>query len=232
MHVIITSIVRNGMGYLDRYVSQVGALVASLERNGHTSAVIVAEGDSTDGSDQWLQDFMVRSPFSMTVYQFPHGGPAFGSVDNPTRWQNIARTWNALYGQLSVRARGDDVIVYVEADLHWTVETMCRLIGHVEDGLLAVSPMCYLSNGVFYDTWGHRGMDGVHFSHVSPYHNSLVGVPNGGLVRISSAGSCMVMRGIVAMRCKFNEQDAMLGHDIYAQGYELWLDPTLKVIHP
>jgi hypothetical protein len=123
-------------------------------------------------------------------------------------------------------------VVYVEADLAWQTDAMLRLISHVKDGIPAVAPMSFMrGTSVFYDTWGHRGMDGGGFTAPRPYHASLEHA-NGGLVQIKSAGSCMVMRGSVALSCRFAEHDAMLGHAIYEQGFTLWLDPALRVDHP
>lgn len=236
MDICVTSIVRNGMGYLDRYVAQVEALAREVEGRGAAFSLVMAEGDSTDGTDVWLNEYAKRAPFAVTVYHFPHGGPVFGSVNDKARWANIARTWNALYGQLGGgHVKPDDAVIYIEADLIWEPATMLALLAHVPGGRDAVSPMCFSSAHPtwFYDTWGHRGMAGDHFRNLPPpYHPSLEGWQPGTLVQISSAGSCMVMRGVVALRCHFSPTDAMLGHDIYRKGYELWLDPGQKVMHP
>jgi hypothetical protein len=95
----------------------------------------------------------------------------------------------------------------------------------------AAAPMSMHQAGFFYDTWGHRAAGG-RFLSTPPYHPGLATLPAGNLFKLDSAGSCKVMRGEVAKRCRFSEEDAMLGHDIYAKGFSLWLDPALKVVHP
>ena len=228
MNVALTSIIRNGTRYVDRYMEQAEALARAIESGGDRFVLVMAEGDSTDGTMAWLAEYVQRAPFGMVVFSIPHGGPVFGSVNDPTRWRNIARTWNGLYAQLRQFVGTSDSVIYVEADLIWNVDTMLRLLYHVECGLDAVSPMSFHGD-VFYDLWGHVGMDGSRFSAAPPYHPSING---GELVQIASAGSCMAMSGRVALTCRFAEQDAMLGHSIYANKLKLWLDPTLRVEHP
>lgn len=234
MNIVVTSIVRNGTGYLSRYVMQVEGLARYYEERGDSFTLAVCEGDSTDDTVEWLQAARAAAPFEVLLCTHNHGGPVFGSVNDATRWRNIAATWNYLYATLATGnyVRGRDVVVYVEADLVWTLETMQRLIQYVADGIPAVSPMSFLrGTSVFYDTWGHRGMDYGSFSSAKPYHKSLEGWESG-LVQIRSAGSCMVMRGEIARKCRFSLHDAMLGHSIYENDYTLWLDPALRVDHP
>lgn len=227
--VVLTSIVRNGMTYLRRYREQVEALSGELERLGGSLKVWVAEGDSVDDTFAWLIGWAALNPFRIALHKMDHGGPLFGSENNPVRWRNIAKTWNSLYAALRPELN-KQIVVYVEADLFWDTQTMLALVAHVNDDYPAVAPMS-MHKARFYDTWGHRGMDGRGFGFFPPYHTSLDGHQNG-LVQIKSAGSCMAMLADVAKRCTFSEQDAMLGHSIYEQGYTLWLDPALKVEHP
>jgi glycosyltransferase involved in cell wall biosynthesis len=232
MEVALTSIVRNGMGYIDRYAHQVGELARLLYENGeHDLDVYIAEGDSTDGTWEWLQGWAAKNPheYGVTAIKADHGGPVFGSVDNPTRWQNIARTYNRAFQVTGLHR--PDAVIQVESDLIWHPETMRSLLAHLEQ-VPAVAPMSMHQRGFFWDIWGHRGMDGDHFTNQPPYYWGLVDLPLGKLMQISSAGSCIVMRGEIAGRCWFDEADAMLGKDIYAKGYSLWLDPSLSVTHP
>lgn len=238
MEVAVTSIVRNAMGYIDRYVSQVNDLAMALYLEGeHNVTVCMAEGDSVDGTWDWLQNWAVgqyeTDDYEVRLVKADHGGPAFGSVDNAVRWQNIARTWNKLYQYIAFSDYRPDAVIYVEADLIWRPETMQRLLRHLAV-VPAVAPMSMLRPpfGWFYDTWGHRAIDGSHFQNAPPFHAILNDWRPGTLLQIWSAGSCMVMRGEIIGKCWFSETDAMIGHDLYAEGYSLWLDPSLSVEHP
>lgn len=227
MKVFVTSIMRNGEPYLGRYLSQVQALQRALLARGDVLRVMVAEGDSTDQTWPLLVDATLTHP-GMEVMQLAHGGPSFGSVDDPTRWANIAKTWNRLFEK--VARYSFDALIYVEADLLWEVPTMLKLLKDLEK-VPAVAPLSMHVAGFFYDTWGHRAQ-GSHFGPNPPYHPGLAACEPGELFQLESAGSCLVMRGEVARACRFSEQDAMLGHDIYAKGYSLWLDGRLAVFHP
>ena len=224
---MLTSIMRNACGYLDRYLAQVDALNPALAFEGHELWVRTAEGDSTDDSfGRLAEEAMMRRHFG--VIKADHGGPAFGSINNADRWRNIARTWNKLFH--SIHDEPFDVLIYVEADLIWEPATMLALLEDLET-VPAVAPMSMHATGFFYDTWGYRA-GGRNFYSTAPYHSALAALQPGELLQLDSAGSCKLMRGEVAKKCRFSETDAMLGHDIYAKGYSLWLNPALKVTHP
>ncbi len=185
----------------------------------------VVEGDSTDGTFDQLVDATLTTA-GLSIWRRDHGGPAFASVDDPVRWANIATTWNYLYDR--IQAETFDAVICVEADLIWDAGVMLQLIGHLAT-VPAVSPMC-MRGDIFYDTWGYRAQ-GRNFQNDRPYHPALEH-HEGELMQIDSAGSCIVMRGELARRCRFATADAMLGHDIYGRGYSLWLDSTIRVDHP
>jgi hypothetical protein len=231
MNVVLASIMRNGSGYLDRYFSQAAALREVLANQGHTLLMRVAEGDSSD--DTWARLIeAVRDTPGMAVYKLDHGGPEFGSIDDATRWRNIARTWNSLFER--IKEDDFDALIYVEADLLWEPLTMVRLLDRLDERLRpvdVVSPMSMHVAGFFYDTWGYRA-GGQRFGPNPPYHPQLAGRAAENLLRLDSAGSCKVMRDEVARRCRFSEADAMLGHDIKAKGYFFYLDHSLAVYHP
>lgn len=227
MNVVLASIVRNSCGYLDRYLGQAAALRNMLEARGDALLMRVAEGDSTDGTWQRLTEEVVTTP-GLSIYKLDHGGPEYGSIDHPTRWGNIARTWNGLFER--IKGEKFDALIYVEADLIWQPLTMVRLLQRLEE-VDVVAPLSMHCTGFFYDTWGHRAA-GQHFRAWPPYHPALVDLQPGELLRIDSAGSCKAMRAEVARRCRFSEVDAMIGHSVNAEGYGFWLDPALAVYHP
>ena len=137
MKVYLTSIMRNGEPYLGRYLSQVKALHKAVRGRGDVLRTMVAEGDSTDQTWPLLVD-ATQQYQGLEVVQFAHGGPPFGSVDDPTRWANIARTWNRLFER--VARYSFDALIYVEADLLWETPMMLRLLKDLER-VPAVAPM-------------------------------------------------------------------------------------------
>jgi hypothetical protein len=152
-----------------------------------------------------------------------HGGPAWGSVDDPARWTALSWCCNGVRDAIT----DEGALIYVESDLVWQPETMIRLLDHLDEHHPAVAAMCFTSGGHFYDVWGHI-KDGTQFGPFPPYHEGLA--PEG-LTLIDSAGSCIVMRGDVARVAKFGPHDCVrgLGRNIYAHGFSLWIDPQAKV---
>jgi hypothetical protein len=207
---------RDSTAYIDRYFDQVDALDQMVPVR-----LVVAEGDSTDDTYERLG---ARISDDDRLVQVNHGGPKWGSIDHKQRWSELAFVGNTILDLID----GDEPVIWVESDLIWDAGTMMRLLDHL-DTVDAVAPMS-MRGDTFYDTWGHRGLDGVPFTPHAPYHPSLTA----DLVPISSAGSCVAMRPDVAKVARFGELDCIVGlcRDIREHGYGLWLDPELKVTHP
>lgn len=231
MNIVLASIFRNSSGYLDRYFGQATALRAKLAERGDTLRFVWAEGDSEDDTFQRLCVGLNGSAKNSKLIQINHGGPVFGSIDNDQRWRNISKVCNQL---LDLIDWNDDFVIYVESDLLWTPETLLELLEDVKHKPIdAVAPMCYhLPTSLFYDIWGHR-KDGVRFEPHSPYHAALQ--PGTTLTPIDSAGSCIVMRGVVAQTARFDPPELGIvgfGNTIRKLGFHLWLDATQRVFHP
>ena len=237
--VALLSIFRNASSYVERFAEQVDQLERLLSQHGTLLEVYVAEGDSTDNTYQLLFNMFGNGYYNAEggftpckLIQVNHGGPVFGSVDDAVRWRQISKVCNTLLGVVPDCIDG---AVYVESDLIWQPETILRLLEHVwVDRVDAVAPMCFhQETGKFYDIWGHRIAD-QYFTPDPPYHPDLAGdMVN--LAKISSAGSCIAMKGEVARTCRYTPPELGMvgfGHDIQAHGYSLWLDPTQAVFHP
>lgn len=224
MTVNLTSIFRDSVEYVDRYFEQVAKLEAHL---GEEVRLVLAEGDSTDDTYEAISEHLVDHANGDELLKVDHGGPKYGSVDNPDRWARIAMVCNRVMEAASAYLGPK---IYVESDLIWTPQTMEQLL---EDLAVvpAVAPLS-MRHGSFYDIWGHRGLDGERFQSAPPYHPSINGAP---LVEIGSAGSCVVMREEVARVARFGELDCIvgLGRDIrYNAKASLWLDTRVQVEHP
>jgi len=215
----VVSIFRDSTGYIDRYIDQVGALEDVL---GEPVRLVLAEGDSADDTFDKLE---MCTRAGDELFKIDHGGPRYGSVEKVERWRQISYVCNALMGHL----RPDGPVIYVESDLMWVPRTMVTLLEDLED-VPAVAPLS-LRGDVFYDTWGHRGIDGVRFRKREPYHADLIHLAP--LVEIGSAGSCVAMRPDVAKLARWGDDDAMvgLGRSI-RERFTLWLDKRVKVHHP
>lgn len=218
---ILVSVFRDSEHYIDRYMEQL------YELRKHTEVTAVAvEGDSVDNTFKALKS--LEEPW-LHILKAEHGGAKYPSLDIPLRWRQIASVCNigmCAAVRLNMETRGP--IVYVESDLLWESLTMLRLVGHLEQ-YPAVAPMS-MSHGRFWDIWGHT-KDGRGFSSHPPYHPAISGT---NMVPIDTAGSCIAMRAECADVVEFSAIDCIrgVGRSLAANGYTLWLDPTLNVIQP
>lgn len=225
--ITVSSIFRDSTEYVDRWFDQVAKLEAAL---GEPVRLVVAEGDSTDGTYIALHSLLVDHGRDDQLLKVEHGGRKFGSVDHPERWAQIAMVDNAV---LQAAKPLPGPWIYVESDLEWEPPTMIQLLEDLA-AYPAVAPMsmtAYHDGFRFYDVWGFRGTDGERFTPHLPYHAQLETTDP--LIPINSAGSCIVMRPEVADAVRFGDNDCVLGlgRDINRVA-SLWLDRRVSVIHP
>jgi hypothetical protein len=221
MTITMGSMFRNSTGYLSRYFAQAMQLRTALEHRGAKMRLVLVEGDSTD--DTWVKLAEQTEWWDAVLVKRAHGGPRWGSVDDPARWRALSWVCNGVMEHLGTDT---DALIYVESDLSWDAETMVALLDRLDNEHPAMSPMSFAENGNFYDIWGYR-KNGCGFSMHAPYHPEL-----NGITQIDSAGSCIVMRGDVAKQARFGPHDCVLGlgRSIYQAGFSLWVDPTLRVV--
>lgn len=227
MSLVLSSIFRDATSYIPRWVEQVTAL-----HEQRPLSVVVGEGDSTDGTRVELAQAISDAPFDGLILHVDHGGPKFGSVDNPQRWGQIARVCNTVAARVSGQIGDDDIWCYVESDLVWTWDDMIRVVDGAQDDI-AVAPLSINGrSGAFYDIWGHRGADGECFTWDPPYHPSLD--TDERYVEIASAGSCFAMRGKYAHVSRFSDADCIrgIGRTLRQHGAKLMLDTHSQVVHP
>jgi hypothetical protein len=122
-----------------------------------TVQLVIAEGDSEDGTYDKLEAFIGERDAGDVLLKVDHGGPKYGSVDHPARWAQIALVCNAVMDAMPADERPK---VYVESDLIWLPSTITDLVLDLE--LVPAVALC-LRHGRFYDIWGHRGLDGERF---------------------------------------------------------------------
>jgi hypothetical protein len=80
----------------------------------------------------------------------------------------------------------------------------------------------------FYDIFAFR-KSGRRFAPFPPFHEEL-----GGLTEVDSAGSCLVMKADVARQCRMNDKSGLVSFcdDARAKGFQVWVDPSLRIYHP
>jgi hypothetical protein len=215
---ILASIFRDSAAYVDRYVDQIKAL-----REYQPVTVIAVEGDSSDDT----YDRLRATDFH--VLKAEHGGPKFGSVAHPLRWRQIAVAGSACLAAAMRLVRDDpQPFCYVESDLIWGPGVVQQLLGDLAR-VPAVAPLS-MQRGRFYDIWGYTLNDRM-FRPYPPYHDDIDML---GLSRIDTCGSMFVTRAECVDVLEFSAVDCPrgIGRSLYANGYSLWLDPTVRVEHP
>lgn len=226
MNVTILSAFRNSVSYLERYCEQMDGLQATLRARGDTLKLVLGYGDSDDGTGAALFD-ECSNRFCAHLIDCSHGGPAFGSIEHPQRFKQLAYVGNRL---LDAVPDDSDVVGIVESDLIWQADTMLQLIDHLATyPVIAPLIMDLESLDRFRDVYAFR-RNGVRFTNNAPYHAEL----NGAVLQVDSAGSVLLMRGDLARKARFPEEDVIVGfcREIYEQGGIVYVDPALKVIHP
>lgn len=222
--IILVSCFRDSTSYLDRYANQVQALRTLVAPE--SVYVIAVEGDSADDT---YHDLLHDQTFD-EVLRAEHGGPKFGSVIHPLRWRQLSVAGNAGLCAAQRVSRLGDRTVYVESDLIWDAQTILCLAAN-----LAEVPACAtmsMAGARFYDIWGHT-KDGRGFSAHPPYYPGWEAGATG-LVQIDTAGSCFALAHDALQTTEFSAVDCIhgIGRSLYAHGYALFLDPSLRVEHP
>lgn len=228
MRIAVASCFRNSAGrQVSRWMDQVAAFRSYMKHDGVRALCV--EGDSIDNTRQYLIDGAARRDINLELRTCNHGGPVYGSVEDPARMLALSKVGNELFAGVTL---ADDVVIYVESDLLWDPATFARLVQRVTQPARplcdVVAPLIFAGQ-YFYDVWGFR-KSGQRFSPLPPYHSELA--PQG-LTMVDSVGSCLAIRSEVARNVKFGT-NALVSwcEGARHQGYRIAVDPSLRVEHP
>lgn len=237
MNVTILSAFRDATAYIDRYFTQIDSLACLLSKRGDSLSLVLGYGDSTDDTDAHLYEAACSRGVDVLLIEVSHGGPHFGSIEDPTRFKQLAYVGNEIWRCIQPSA---DIVGLVESDLIWQAEVLFSLIdevGHLRTnlhkGFAAIAPMILdmPPAQTWYDTWAFR-RDGVRFSKSPPYHKDMG--PHNYFMQLDSAGSVLFMEGALARRLCWPEEDVIVGvcRQIHEHGGSVWLDRNAQVYHP
>lgn len=229
MKVALGSCFRNSAGFpITRYVRQVARLAGALQAEGHALHMILVWGDSQDGTrDELFNAALALGDVTFDIVERSHGGPVWGSTEEPDRMRALSWVWNGFLDQV---APDHEAALYVESDLLWEAGTMTRLLAQLGPGVDVVAPLVYAGQA-FYDIYAFRGVEGERFGPFHPYHGT---VRFDGLTEVSSVGSCLAMRGEVARACRIRNGDAVIGFcaDVRERGWRVFADARERIEHP
>lgn len=217
-----------GGSYMNRYLHN---LDCCREYFGERFYAVSFDGDSTDDTAKCLLESASSRPW-MSVVSRDYGHTKFAStVLIPQRWEQLSRCWNDNFDWINRQPFGD-VIVYCEADLIYEAADIEALERRLGDGVDACSPWIVVAtpNGdIFYDKWGYRS-NKINFTNGPPYHPMLV--ESRDLYPLDSAGAMIVMKRKVAERHRFDSREMITKSYFSPKGFELWLDPKVRIRHP
>jgi len=247
MNIALCSAFRDAAAYLPRYLRQVDALGQALAERGDRFAMVWGDGDSIDHTRERLIVAAQGIRWPVHRVDCTHGGARYGSVVNAERFRQLAFVGRQIFATVPA---GADVVIYVESDLIWQLETMLGLIEHVKPPapiipiepvykrapvVAAVAPMIILQRagwqrGTWYDTHAFVA-DGVHFEHRPPWHFRNSGAST--MIELETAGSCLAMRADYARAAVMDERVLMgMCEQFRGMGGSVWLDLALPaVIH-
>lgn len=225
MNVVMCSCFRNSVSYIPRYFDQTEALAMALYQRGDLLSLVLGYGDSTDGTDAMLFEAATLS-IGARLIDCSHGGPAYTSVVDADRFKQLSYIGNLIFANVPVDA---GAVIWCEADLVWEPGVIVKLINHLSWHAAAAPMVMEKSSGGFYDVFSHR-LNGVNFQKYPPY---FPGWPTSKMTKLTSAGSVLAMRGNIARKIVVPQEDVIVGvcRQIYENGGEVWLDPTLNVFH-
>ena len=229
MKVALGSAFRNSVSnrQFDRWVTQALSLAWMLRRAGHELMVIMAEGDSNDRTREAIDTFLVEGSVKGMRVDVTHGGPWFGSTEHAERFAALQGVGNGI---LEATMTDVDVLVYVESDLIWEAYEVLSLMERLSASVDVVAPLIF-AGSAFYDIFAYRDLDGVRFGPFAPFHPTL---DTQTFMEVSSAGSCLVMKGEVARKCRVDATSGLVGFcaDARQQGFRIWVDSDRTVRHP
>jgi hypothetical protein len=229
MNLVILSFFRNSAhGQAQAFLARCAALRDVL-RLSYGVRVIAVYGDCVDNTADVLQFEALRHGLRLQLVEHSHGGPVFGSTEEPARLRALSALGNA--GLASV-GETDDLVWYVESDLQWdptTVESLAMRI--MLESVDVIAPLC-MAGAAFYDIFVFR-KSGHRFGPFYPYHGECR--HDGQLTRdMDSVGSAFLMRGYVARECRIINDACLIGfgEDVRAKGYTIACDASQIVRHP
>jgi hypothetical protein len=218
--VAVCSLFRNSAETLDYY----RGIITAQERGGVRLAFCFVEGDSSDDTYERLSAWAAEDE-RVTLIQH--------NVEPVADFDDRIRKWAEL-GNLAFEAAlatGADYILWCESDLTIPHDLILQLSACDLD---IVAPAIWLG-GMFYDSWGFRGLDGVRFTGEAPYHTDFQVHDR---VELSSVGSCVLFRRAIfeaGIRFRGTYDDGLLVgvcKDAAPLGFRTYIETRIAVLHP
>ncbi|MBL8857411.1 MAG: hypothetical protein JNL28_02755 [Planctomycetes bacterium] len=218
--VAVCSLFRNSAATIDYY----RAVLSSQARPNIELCFAFVEGDSTDDTLARLEAWRDADPrLSLTKLDVE---PVRDFDERVVQWARLGNV--AIESALELDCTH---ILWCESDLALPHDLLEQLVADDKD---IVAPAIFLG-GMFYDTWGFRGLDAVRFTNEAPYHREFRAHD---LVELSSVGSTVLFkRRVFEAGVRFRGEYASgllvgVNHDARALGFQTFMDSRVAVLHP
>ena len=215
---------RNAAKHLETYFSQLDALrkeITPLQLR-----LVAAEGDSLDGTRELLQEYAEQYELDYELVDTTHGKRYWRSVEDPERLRMMSGVMNAA---LDAVRPSDDVVLWIMSDVTYDVPMLAQLCGMQNgDSSRVLAPLAMMEdNRHFWDTWAFR-RNGKRFSARPPYTSFEAD----GFTELDSAGTCLVMPGIIARNYRATDLEAVsFCESVRTDGYKIYTEPGWRVHH-
>jgi hypothetical protein len=182
------------------------------------------EGDSQDDTHARLTDWAADDP--RVRLQKIDVEPIRDFSERVAKWAELGNA--AIEGLAGTHY---DFLLWCESDLSIPPDLIAQLAA---DDVDIVAPAIFLG-GLFYDTWGFRGLDGRKFANAAPHHPAYQPF---GLVELASVGSTVLFKRAVIdspVRLRgVHENGLLVGmcNDARSKGFRVFLDSRLAIVHP
>ncbi|MDZ4772694.1 MAG: hypothetical protein SGI72_06110 [Planctomycetota bacterium] len=218
--IAVCSLFRNSASTLEYF----RAVISAQARPDIELAFSFVEGDSSDDTLARLKAW--RDQDARVSLAKLDVEPVADFDDRVKKW--------ALLGNVALEtALATDCthVLWCESDLALPHDLLEQLVASDVD---IVAPAIFLG-GMFYDTWGFRGLDGVRFTNVAPYHRDFR--PHE-LVELASVGSVVLFKRAVfdrGVRFRGEYENGLLAgvnQDARRAGFQTFMDSRVAVLHP
>lgn len=222
----IFSLMRDSLGYFNRYIEQVNAAFDHFKH----CRLVICEGDSIDGTKERLAQIASDGDgevhADVTVITMDQGNLPLGNADHPGRWHFLEHAWNTNLSQLEPTKYA----VCVESDLIWDWPILKKMIDHLEAGRGDVMlPMLMrdtpITGKYFYDCNAYR-LHHIHFGNYKPYHPDWKDGES--FMQLDTGGGLLVMRGETLSKAVWKHNCVL--H--YRPGTKVTVDTTAEIYHP
>jgi len=231
---IVVTPFRNAVRNLERYFDQLVQLRECIKPYDLGLYLIALEGDSVDGTQDKINQYMDKINIEGCIDNVSHGGLAWKSVEDPARLEAMSMIMNIGMQDVRNIALPNDVVMWIMSDLRYNVQELIRLVELAGWEQFIFTPMTMIDvmPELFYDTWAYR-INGKRFYNNSPYHPEID--YNQPFTSLDSAGTCLVFSASILLSnpsIKADKVEAVsFCNSAREGGIQILLDRSVKVYH-